>query len=206
MCTACLSSYSLPGVITCPSCGKHTLGGVVCSACQPTSYLSHHLAMAPYVSDDLLGRCIEMAKYQYVEAAFQRLDAHIATFLQQHGGYIVDVDQIIPVPLHRRRYVERGFNQATLLAQMIATHTALPILDTTLVRHRATQQQAQLGRADRKKNVAGAFEVCKQAAIEGTHILLVDDVYTTGSTMQACAEALLAAGAKEVRGWSLARG
>jgi competence protein ComFC len=115
------------------------------------------------------------------------------------------VDTIVPVPLHASRLRERGFNQSLLLAKEVSAINSLPIQAQALRRVRATQQQAQLNGPDaRQTNVQGAFAAA-QALVVGKAILLVDDVFTTGATLAACAVVLYQAGASEVVALTLAR-
>ncbi|MEO0729697.1 MAG: ComF family protein [Pseudomonadota bacterium] len=113
---------------------------------------------------------------------------------------IADCDVIIPVPLHRWRLISRRFNQSAELAREIARLTAKPIAYHVLARHRNTPQQAQLTSKERLKNPRGAFRVSKthQAKLKGKRVLLVDDVMTTGATVNACARELKKAGASGV--------
>lgn len=111
-------------------------------------------------------------------------------------------DALVPVPLHARRLRERGFNQSLELAKFWGNRFALPVLGHALRRHRATRVQSSLKAAERLPNVAGAFSV--EGSLPG-HVALVDDVYTTGATCQAAAQALLNAGAKRVDVWCVAR-
>jgi len=117
------------------------------------------------------------------------------------GGGVV----LVPVPLHPRKRRERGFNQSELLAAAIAARAGVPLVKDALVRRRETGTQTGLSAAARRANVRGAFAVRRRARIEGRRIVLLDDVYTTGATALACAQALLAAGAHEVRLLTLAR-
>jgi len=111
---------------------------------------------------------------------------------------------VIPVPLHERRLVARGYNQAALLAGHLAIEMAAPMLPHALVRCVDTPSQAELGRAERMNNLAGAFVVARPGAVEGLAIALVDDVTTTGSTLDACARALFSAGARSVESFVVA--
>ena len=109
------------------------------------------------------------------------------------------VDGVISVPLHMTRYRERGYNQAKLLADEVAGLLGLPSLDGALLRDSFTRSQVGLGKAERQQNVAGAFHAVPHL-VEGHRLILVDDVLTTGSTLQACATALIAGGAAAVYG------
>jgi len=116
-----------------------------------------------------------------------------------------DNNLIIPVPLHTRRLQERGFNQSLLLARQVSRRRSIPLNFTALHRARQTQPQTQLSGAERRKNVRGAFEVRQAAVVGGKRILLIDDVFTTGATVQECASVLGEAGASEVHVLTLAR-
>lgn len=108
------------------------------------------------------------------------------------------VDIIIPIPLHRSRLLERGYNQSEMLANGAALILGAPVHARLLVRDRPTKTQTALTRANRWDNLDGAFRVVDPAVVEGRHVLLVDDVLTTGSTAGAAAKALKTAGAARV--------
>jgi ComF family protein len=118
-----------------------------------------------------------------------------------------EADVIIPVPLHWRRYWARRFNQSALLAEAIAKASQVPLILGALKRVKATPQQVGLSQSARALNVQGAFRVSPsgKAAVAGRRLILVDDVLTTGATVDACARALLRAGAAEVNVLTFAR-
>jgi ComF family protein len=111
---------------------------------------------------------------------------------------------IVPVPLHRRRLWQRGFNQAGILAVELSKRTGLPV-DQTLVRTKRTPPLQGLSRLQRRRAVAEAFSVRKESNLRGRTIVLVDDVLTTGSTANGCARARLGAGVRRVEFVSWAR-
>jgi len=120
----------------------------------------------------------------------------------------IHADLIIPVPLHPERLKQRGYNQAHLLAQVCAQAVGVPLNVSILQRRKETQVQVHLHHHERHSNVAGAF--CCQSPIatkslENRRIVIIDDVSTTGATLEACAAPLFAAGASEVWGLVLAR-
>lgn len=132
----------------------------------------------------------------------------LGQLMAAHGASLLDgADCAVPVPLHRRRHRARGFNQAAELARALG----LPVVDA-LVRVRATSSQTDLPAAQRHRNVRGAFRAARagllgrrRAAVGGRTIVLIDDVCTTGATLEACAAVLKAAGAREVRALTAAR-
>lgn len=111
------------------------------------------------------------------------------------------VDRIVPVPLHRARHRARGFNQAEELARHLGPASMMKALRRT----RATPSQTDLPEAQRHANVKGAFAVRRGGTVAGLCVLLVDDVCTTGATLEACARVLREAGAREVRALTAAR-
>jgi ComF family protein len=120
-----------------------------------------------------------------------------------HGDQPVDV--VVPVPLHWRRLLTRHYNQAALLAYGVAQQLGRPCAPRALKRTRYTRPQMRMKRAERLKNVRNLFAVRDLAAVQQKHVLLVDDVITTGATVNACAEALLRAGAQSVSVVALAK-
>lgn len=113
-------------------------------------------------------------------------------------------DAVIPVPIHRQRERERGFNQSVLLAREFCRSTGLPLLQNVLERTVYRQPQVGLDAVERRENVRDAFRVAQPQAIAGKSVLLIDDVWTTGSTLNEAAQALLAAGAKRVFAYTVA--
>jgi ComF family protein len=160
-------------------------------------------ARAAVVFDDASAHLVHLLKYndrQEAGMAMARL------MLGAARNILPNTDIIIPVPLHRRRLWQRRFNQAAYLAAKISKASATPWAHDVLLRMEATISQVGLDAAERRKNVRHAFEVPpeKRPVIEGKSVLLVDDVRTTGSTANACAETLKKAGAAEVQVLSFA--
>ena len=115
------------------------------------------------------------------------------------------VDAICAVPLHRFRFLQRGYNQAAVLAKALSRELEVPYIPA-LTRTRRTRQQARLSRAERAENVASAFRLSvTPEKIRGKHLILVDDVITSGATVAACQEVLISAGAKSVKLAAVAR-
>ncbi len=114
------------------------------------------------------------------------------------------IDLLIAVPLHEKKLLQRGFNQSDLIAQGLSESLNIPHETNILLRNKATETQTKKSRIDRFKNVENVFEVVNLNAIKGKKVGLVDDVLTTGATMEVCAEALLKNGALEISIFSLA--
>jgi ComF family protein len=135
----------------------------------------------------------------------RRLREIISRTFSNHQSVLTS-DVVIPVPLHRARERERGFNQAKIIARIISRDFHIPLDDRSLVRSRPTRRhRIGLDAADRKKSVERAFSVARPARIEGMTVLLVDDLFTTGSTISAASSALLEAGARRVNALTIAR-
>lgn len=117
----------------------------------------------------------------------------------------IDADVIMPVPLHPARLRAREYNQSLLFSDQIGRHLGRPVLPTTLVRTLATDPQTTLSRQERLRNLRNAFAVREPETVEGRRILLVDDVFTTGTTLNECAKVLEKAGAASVYALTLAR-
>jgi ComF family protein len=118
---------------------------------------------------------------------------------------LTDYSLIIPVPLHIKRLRQRGFNQSLILAQALAKKWQIPVNFSLLKRHKFTLTQTGLNKTERKQNIKGAFEVSDKKNIAGKNVILIDDVYTTGATINECAKILTKAGAQKVTVLTLAR-
>jgi len=117
----------------------------------------------------------------------------------------IGADLIVPVPLHAGRLREREFNQSLLLADLLGRHLNLPVMATALARVRATAPQTTLTRSERSHNLRRAFAVQNAEVLAERRVLLIDDVFTTGTTVNRCTKTLLKAGASAVQVLTLAR-
>lgn len=133
--------------------------------------------------------------------------AFVRMLIQAAGDLLADDPLIVPVPLHRSRLLMRRYNQAGVLANALAKQTGLACVPDLLVRRRRTPSQGGLGASARRRNVRGAFAVRdgRDSALRDRRVLLIDDVMTTGATVEACARPLLRAGARAVDVLTLAR-
>ena len=156
---------------------------------------------SPFVFDGVMRQAIHELKYRNLRA----LAAPLAELLHEYLiTNPVPVEVLVPVPLHRKRWRERGYNQSGLLARELGKLTGLPVVDDCLVRQRYTPPQARTANvSERQSNVAGAF-TCRDGRLRGKQVLLIDDVSTSGATLNACAGALKSAGAASVWGLVMA--
>ena len=150
--------------------------------------------------DAELRRLIHLLKYDGVRG----LATPLARMLLRALPRSVAFDAIVPMPLHWTRQWHRGFNQSALLARALSRPLGVPVV-SALRRARATVSQAGLTRAQRRANVAGSFRIRYRGAIAGRHVVLIDDVMTTGATLSAAASALKRAGARRVTALTVAR-
>lgn len=154
-----------------------------------------------YFEDNPIRSAIHFLKYRDHKVVASALGQILADTCR---NYQLQADVIVPVPLHPSRYKERGYNQSELLAKELASISGLPVDTQTLQRIRITKSQMTLGIAERHQNVKEAF-ACRDERLAGKRILLIDDVCTTGSTLDAAAAALKASGVISVWGLTLAR-
>lgn len=184
----------------CNCCGRPLSGSEICQRCKtnPPGYTALR-SWAIYCSS--IRRAIHRLKYRRDIALGDVLSAGLIDML---NTLMWQVDLIVPVPLGKKRQNDRGYNQAAMLAFPLAIAKGLPYKKQALKRVQETASQIYLSREQRAKNVKNAFWA-NTRIVKGNSILVVDDVTTTGATMNACALALLEAGAKCVYGLTLAR-
>lgn len=161
----------------------------LCGDCRRRPLEERAFGSAPYGHADTAAELVYALKFGAVESAARVLADRMAASVPE------GMDALTPVPLHRARQRERGYNQAGLLCGEISKLTGLPVLDA-LRRSTATRRQMNLRSGDRTRNVSGAFEAITPVA--GMRLVLVDDVRTTGATARECAKALYEAGAFDV--------
>jgi ComF family protein len=183
----------------------------LCRACRlaPPSF-ARAVSFGTY--DGRMRAAIHALKYDRIHPAARRLGSMLAAAIVQLAPDAPTDMLVVPVPLHRTKHKERGFNQARALAKSAidALHVSHPgwhltLASTTLMRLRSTESQAGLTPRQRRQNVRGAFKVSDPSAVQGRNILLVDDILTTGATARAAAQSLMRAGAAAVYVATLAR-
>lgn len=156
--------------------------------------------------NEFLKRAIHLLKYKFIEDLAEPLGEMLADAICAEGQRPGKEFILVPVPIHKKRILERGFNQAALLAEKVSGRLGLAVEEKVLERTRQTSPQVDLEEKDRRNNVKNAFKVLDVLKIKDKKIILVDDVITTGATMEECAQVLRFSGAKEVWGVALAKG
>ncbi len=201
ICACC--EGNLPRIIppVCPVCGAAKPIDRPCTSC-PGHWAMLDGIRAPFFFEGIIRSSVHRLKYNNLRAIAIPLAKLMADFIAANP---LPYDIIIPVPLHRKRLRERGYNQSELLAKELAELTGIPVETKCLTRLIHTPAQAMTNSvAERRSNIRGAFE-CKNCRAEGKSVLLVDDVATSGATLDSCAAALKSAGAVSVWGLTLAR-
>jgi competence protein ComFC len=189
----------------CVGCGR--VDAVWCDTCQDkldqTAFPSQVRPLAPLVGitstaehTGIIREAVQGLKYGSAKIVAEPLGERLVRQLQAQAW---TVDVIVPVPLHATRLAERGYNQAQLLAEQIADALSLPCFPNAVERQRNTQSQVTLSAAERKTNLEDAF-LANSQVLSNQRVLLIDDVYTTGATLSACAQAVQQAGALAVYG------
>lgn len=210
-CAACLASLTYSRQLHCPDCNTPTPLGEFCRDCAPGHYLNG-LWPAQAYSNPTIRILIKAFKFDGIkEVALYLVNLMIAltrTFNLPPSWHAVPREQwlITAVPLPSKRHHQRNFNQSEILAQELAKYLKLYFLPT-LKRIRQTKPQSELKtEQERANNIKDAFSTLPRADLKGKIIILVDDVYTSGATMEECARQLKAAGALEVWGLVAAKG
>ncbi len=207
-CASCWADFTAMTGPVCPSCGKpfdspealsHSLDQR-CLSCRQTPPIFDQALSIGYFEGPL-----REAIHQYKYRPCRALGRPLGSWMAKNIRPVSDIDSIIPVPLHVTRLRHRGFNQALILAHELSNVFSLPLSFDNLKRVRPTRPQVELSGPERIKNVAGAFALRRPDEIRDSDVLLIDDVYTTGATMNECARVLKNAGASRVTALTIAR-
>ena len=200
----CDSCHTLLTWITppfCPKCGRHQISGALCPSCVSWKTEIDGIR-SPFHFDGLMREAIYQLKYKNLRALVVPLAHLLYDYLITNP---IPGETLVPVPLHQKRLRERGYNQSNLLARELSKLSNLPVVDDCLARQHSTPPQARTANVkQRQNNVANAF-ICYDEKLKDKRVLLIDDVSTSGATLNACAAALKSAGAASVWGLTMAR-
>lgn len=210
ICNRCLDSFEAIVPPLCECCGRPFASPVAIQATRPLcrlcrlEFFAFDRARSFAIYNDTLFDAIVLMKYEEVTRLGHWFAERIAGCIAQE----LDewrVDAVVPVPLHPRRQRERGYNQAELIARPLAKRLGAQVDTRLLTRTKPRPAQLLLSRSERWKSVRGAYATLEGAKVDNLRILLVDDVMTTGATLDACARALKKDGASRVVGLTVAR-
>ena len=206
LCQHCLAGFRFIVPPFCSACGERFVSregtNHLCSTCLATPF-SFSKARSLVSYNDHAARLIHSFKYGKRTAALSTFNA----FWEKSGlkQEFSDIDLVVPVPLHLERLRWRGYNQALLLAELFFQDQKKKVDPFLLIRIKNTPPQTGLSGRDRRKNLSGAFAVVHPESISSKKILLVDDVFTTGTTLSECAQSLMSLGALSVQALTLAK-
>ena len=210
-CVSCRAHVQMVGHPLCRVCGRpypdtsgddHTCG--VCLERPPQFVAARAWATYPREDDHPLRLVVQKFKYSRKVSLGKPLGRLLARGCAEFLAS-VDADLIVPVPLFPKRLRWRGFNQSLILGREVSRAYGIPMDPFLLLRRRETAAQTQLAENERRRNVRGAFELNAEGSVKGKSVLLIDDVYTSGATVNECSRALKQGGAKEVFVLTLAR-
>lgn len=197
ICKHCFCRLDFVKEPCCMICGRTVFNETVrlCAECEARPH-SFERGCALLCYDDVMRKMVADIKYKNKRSYLEPMGALLCL---RYGEQIraMEADCLIPVPLHPRKFRSRGFNQAELLAREIGRHTAIPVCTDLLLRVRKTEAQKALGAEERIRNLEAAFAVKEREEMPRTAII-VDDIYTTGSTMETCARVLKGAGISRI--------
>lgn len=209
LCPDCLSLIDVAEKQYCPFCSQPKIvrDGKTCSSCQNSKKLTGFYCPASY-DNFIVKKIINQFKYKpYIKELSKPLSSLIIAHLINLNKFTPTPDFIlIPIPLHKKKLKKRGFNQASEIGKELARILKIPFFDDVLIKIKQTPDQVELKKTEREKNIKGVFFCKKPEIVSGRKILLVDDILTTGSTMEEGASVLKSAGAEEVWAIVAARG
>ena len=185
----------------CQRCGRPESSGAYCAECWRQKS-SLDALRSVFIFDGIVRQAIHELKYRNVRAVSGCLAGFMSSYFLENG---LSGDMLVPVPLHEKRLRERGYNQSQLLAEELSQQISVAINPALMKRVRNTGPQARSASVyERKANMENTF-ICTSGEAAGRDIVIVDDVCTSGATLESCSSTLKAAGAKHVLGFTLAR-
>lgn len=207
VCDSCLDLINIKNNFCCPVCNREMPYPKACDKCVEESLIDGLWVVSNY-KDELVKKSIHLIKYNYCDEIGEVWEKMISRYFLQERFWLDDA-LLIPVPLHGRRYLERGFNQSMIVCNILNNLKRNDIGDNILVRKNYGKHQATLDFNKRKENVINCFRLTSNVDCRDywqKEVILIDDVYTTGATMEECAKILKKAGFKRVYGFAMARG
>ena len=201
ICAACSKKMSRILPPLCSRCGRPESSGAYCAECWGMKG-SLDSIRSVFIFEGIVRQAVHELKYRNVRAMSDCLAGFMSLYFQEYG---LSGDMLIPVPLHEKRLRERGYNQSQLLADKLSGLISVEVNAALLQRVRNTGPQARSASVhERKANMENTF-ICDSDGASGRDVIVIDDVCTSGATLESCAVALKSAGAGHVLGFTLAR-
>ena len=212
ICEDCFKTIELIEPPYCIKCGKPLIStdyfksnrGILCSNCKRKKY-SFEFSRSVGIYQKVLKECIHLFKYYGEKKLAKPLGKLMINYLLKNNEFKKKIDLIIPVPLHKNDLKKRGFNQSVLLGRVIGDYFSIPVEKRVLIKKKLTPFQVNLSKKEREKNIIKAFVVERPEEVKYKNILILDDIFTTGSTVEECAKELIKAQAKNIFVLTLAR-
>lgn len=207
VCNSCFNKLRFKTSQTCPRCGKKNINNKICPHCSSLFYFNKLTIVGDY-NDEKIKKVIKLLKYKFIKDLSKNLSDYVALFLSEKNEK--DIKKIyhqntilIPIPIHKKRERWRGFNQSELIGRRLAKKLDIPIEDNKLKRIKHKKPQTVLKREERIKNIKNCFS-WEGGSLENKKILLLDDVITTGATLNEAARILKEKGAKRIEALAVA--
>ncbi len=209
----CIDCWSKIKWLKAPYCSKcsrpfsstfKSIPTFLCPECRRQN-IYFNRAFIPTLYEGAMKKVIHLLKYNKKTGIMRTLEKIIRSYFDCLNSSLPCLDLVVPIPLHRKKLRERGFNQAELIARVVAKHLQVRLTKGNLKRIKATITQTSLGRKERRRNLREAFTVKNRDEFQAKNVLVVDDVYTTGTTIKEAAKVLKEARVKDVYVFALAR-
>lgn len=197
ICDSCAKIIFAPQKYLCNICGRAVLGGEVCNICYENKY-SYDKGISLFVYNRHTAPIIYSIKYGNNIELAQRLGSLLYYDICRKSDILFETDIILPVPLHKERLESRGYNQAEIIAAALSKESGIKTTSNVLIKIKATADQIGLKKSQREQNLKESFDITDESTVKNKNVILIDDVLTTGATVNACCETLKKHGANKV--------
>ncbi len=199
LCPTCTKNLKVPGELICKRCGLPLKsGGAHCFNCRGSKAAKYKCSFirSALIFNEPSRALVHAFKYEKFSSIAKFFAPLMYKTYKENPPYF-EAEIMVPIPIHKSRLRKRGFNQALLLSKELSKYNNIPTEDILIRKHK-TKSQTKLNKIERKENIKEAFEIKKDYKVKGKAIILIDDVCTTGATLEECARVLKKAGAREV--------
>jgi ComF family protein len=197
LCNKCAPHVFFKPRHTCKICGRAVMGGEICSICYENKY-AYEAGISMLEYNSYTAPMIQSIKYNNNTDLAYRLGMLLAYDIRSKSELLQNTHLLLAVPLHEARLRQRGYNQAEIIAQGLSKNTFFEVKNGILIKTKETKDQIGLSKVEREENLKNCFFITDPSQVKDKNILLVDDVLTTASTINACAESLKKNGANKI--------